>query len=130
MRIFFLKFNLAILAVIVVAALFLSAIFLGFRAGRAKARAGSVYATVLELGKGLNNFFSDQDRFPSSQEFLDTNILLMYFSGLPNNLSANSVCSENFIYKKLDLNSYQLNFCLAADFGGYNKGWNSINEQK
>ncbi|HYV33385.1 MAG TPA: hypothetical protein VE973_00860 [Candidatus Limnocylindria bacterium] len=126
----FSKFNIAIVAVIAVAAVFLFSVLLGVSQGRAQASAKSVYQTAQVLAKGLDNFFSDQDRFPDSQEFSSSNILLTYFSGLPDNQPASSVCSENFIYKRPQPKSYELDFCLAADVSPYYKGWNKINKQK
>ena len=126
MQIPFIKFKSPILAVILLAALLLGSVFWGIRQGRANANAQSVYQDSQEIVKGLDYFFNDQNRFPTPQEFLDTKILFTYFSRLPNNTPDNSFCSENFIYKRLDADSYELNFCLAADLGPYRKGWNQL----
>lgn len=94
------------------------------------AKAKNVNVTVIELQKGLDIFFKDQDRFPYVEEFSDTNVLLTYFSKLPDNVSKNSNCLTNFDYKWVSAKNYELDFCLAANLGNFKKGWNKISEQK
>jgi len=130
MRIPFLKLDSAKLAVIIVAALFVFGLFFGASAGRAAGSAGIVYQNVSEIAKGLNYFYADEGRFPDAQEFSDSHVLLTYFSAVPSNQSDNSVCAQNFEYKRTSLNSYELDFCLAAGAAGFSKGWNKINLQK
>ena len=126
MRILFFTAKSASLAVIVVTALFFSVAIFGFRQGTASALVKNVYATARELNTGLDNFFSDQGRFPAVSEFSDANILLMYFSRLPDNVSKTALCPENFIYKRLSPGSYELDFCLAANLRNFQKGWNKV----
>ncbi len=126
---FFKKTNIAVLAVIVVAAVFVAAVFLGIRHGKAVAGAKQVESMVAELKKGLDYFLRDQNRYPTAQEFLDRNIQLTYFSQAPDNLTDNSVCKENFTYKRVSLTVYELDFCLAANLGQYRAGWNKLVRQ-
>jgi len=124
------KFNATYLAVITVTVLFLISLFLGLQKGVLVAKAKNVNVTVIELQKGLDIFFKDQDRFPYVEEFSDTNVLLTYFSKLPDNVSKNSNCLTNFDYKWVSAKNYELDFCLAANLGNFKKGWNKISEQK
>ncbi len=130
MGISFLKFKAYILAVLVATVLLLISLFFGIRSGKANAQARIVYETADQLVKGLDNFFSDQDRFPDSAEFANPDILLNYFSRLPYNVSFGAACSENFIYKRAGLTGYQLDFCLTEGANGYLKGWNMLSVQK
>jgi len=130
MRLFFFEFKASSLAVILVAAVFLTSIFLGVGRGKANALAESSLLEAQEIQKALDNFYKDQNRFPTQEELLSTNVALTYFSGLPNNLSQTSVCPENFSYIRQSLKTYQLNFCLAADTANYKQGWNQVIEQK
>jgi hypothetical protein len=126
----FLKFKSSYAAVIVVTALFLYSAFLGFSKGKSIAQAKANLFVVQELSKGLDSFFKDQDRFPDAQEFGNKNVLLGYFTALPEVVFTNAVCSQNFIYKRLNETSYELDFCLATGVSPYSQGWNKINEQK
>ena len=118
------------MAVISLTAVLLLGIFFGIKQGKALAQAGAVLADVRELGKGLDIFFTDQNRFPSQPEFSDSDILLTYFTSVPKNIPDSSACAENFSYNRLSAAGYVLDFCLAADLGQYHKGWNRINVQR
>ena len=126
MRLNFLKINSGLLAVMVVTAVFLSSVFLGLQRGVEAAKAAMVYHTASVLRQGLDYFFSDQDRFPSVVEFNHPNILLTYFTHLPDNVSQAAICPKNFVYKRLTANSYELDFCLAQNVGNLGKGWNKV----
>lgn len=130
MKLSFLKLSSASLAVIIATAVFFGSLFFGIQQGKTTAQSESLYNQVRELNKGLDNFFLDQNRFPDSEEFSDANILLTYFSGLPQNQPLTSACEQNFIYKRLELTGYQLNFCLPSNFGNYKQGWNVITTNK
>lgn len=130
MRLLFFEFEARNFAVILVTAVFLIAIFIGVGRGKAAAQSESALSQALELKKGLDNFFSDQDRFPTAEELTSENIALIYFSSVPDNASTNANCSQSFIYERSSLTSYSLNFCLAANLPNYAKGWNRFDEQK
>jgi hypothetical protein len=130
MHLFFFEPKGSSLAVILVAAVFLISVFLGVSRGKSSALAESSLSQTQEMEKGLDNFYKDQNRFPTEEELVNTNIALTYFSSIPNNSSQASVCPQNFLYSRLSITSYQLNFCLAADTANYKQGWNQVIEQK
>jgi len=130
MRLLFFEIKGSSIAVILVTAVFLSAIFFGASRGKAVAVAESSFSGAKEIQKGLDYFYKDQNRFPTVEELFSTNIALTYFSTVPSDVSETSVCQQNFSYSRLSLNSYQLDFCLAVAVEGYQRGWNRIIEQK
>ena len=126
LRLKFLKINSAFLAVLIVTALFVVSTVFGIKNGAEAAKTKVVYNSVLVLRQGFDNFFSDQDRFPSDVELTDPKILLTYFTHLPDNVSKTQACEKIFVYKRLSFNSYELNFCLAQKVASFGKGWNII----
>ena len=129
MKISFVKIQPAVFAVIVVAAVFIFTIFLSVKNGKALADGKTVINEAGELVKGLVYFYSDQNRFPTLEEFSNKDIQLTYFTQTVDNVSKTEICKQNFVYKRLKFNSYELNFCLAVDSDGYVRGWNKITKQ-
>lgn len=114
-----------ILSSLVVAVVLLLVLIGGANAGKTSARAETVAKIAKNLVAGLDDFYRDQDRFPSAAEFSDNNIMLNYFSVFPPQDFLSAKCpGGNFIYKRLDLRHYQLNFCLPKPALGYKAGWN------
>lgn len=98
--------------------------------GKRGAQAGLIVNNALELKRGLDFFYQDQDRFPTPLEFQNTNIMSRYFSNFPLSEFPVKGCSELFVYKRTSPTSFQLHFCLPAQSGGYKKGWNQIEQDK
>lgn len=119
-----------VLTVIAVAVILLLAAVWGAVLGKALAQSDTVVQTAKNLATGIEFFYNDQNRFPSAAEFQNNNLMLNYFSQFPPSNFVSSNCPESFSYKRLELNSYQLNFCLPRAFGGYRAGWNQLNIQK
>lgn len=109
------------------AVVLLVVIIQGLNIGKEKAQAEIIYNTADNLVSGLQNFYNDQDRFPSVTEFEDVNIMLNYFSQFPPISLISQDCSQSFVYKRLSNSSYTLNYCLPRAFNLSGKGWNQIN---
>ena len=130
MEINFFKTKLKIiLSSLIVAVILFFAITKGINTGQQVAQAESVVTTAQNLASGLQNFYSDQNRFPTVLEFSDKNVMLNYFSSFPPTDFVSSVCSQSFVYKRTAPDSFQLNFCLPVQSGQSVQGWNVINEQ-
>ena len=101
-----------------------------YGSGKSKAQAETVVTNAQEVVKGLDYFYSDQNRFPSVEEFKDSNLMVSYFSTFPVPFIESSKCQDNFVYKRQDIGKYQLNFCLAARITGFKAGWNEFTSSK
>ncbi len=114
---------------LLLAVLLFGMIFWGINKGKAQGRAEAAYTTAENVFLGLQNFYSDQDRYPSLSEFSDQAIMLSYLSVFPLPDFPDKTCSQSFVYKRPSADSFQLSFCLPVSFQGFNKGWNTIEGQ-
>jgi len=124
------KIQPSLVAVIIMAAVFILSIFFGLNSGKNLAASQRVATDAGEISRGLEYFYSDHGRFPDLQEFLDNNVQLRYFSSAIENKSKTGGCRENFVYKRTALKTYELNFCLSSGVLGYRQGWNKITANK
>ena len=118
-----------LLTVLVAAVILFLAMAKGLASGRQGAEAETEVETAKNLASGFGYFYSDQNRFPTAVEFADSSVMSWYFNNFPPVAFTSSNCSQNFIYKRISSNNFQLDFCLAAAVSGYQSGWNIINEQ-
>ncbi len=116
--------------VLAVAVVLFMAFTISVSRGKAKAQSQAALEAAVELQKSLDFFYSDQNRFPTAEEFLDQNIMGRYIKNFPPKEFVSKTCPESFTYKRPEIRSYQLYFCLPAGFEGYSKGWNVLAEQK
>lgn len=78
------------------------------------------------LKQGLDYFFEDNERFPTSREFLDPNVFGIYISPFPLKDFKSQECEQTWEYKRLSLAEYKLDFCLRSGFENYKAGWNQL----
>jgi hypothetical protein len=118
-------------AVVVVAVILFYGIYRGVHNGSLNAKSEVVLANARAITAGLDNFYSDQNRYPSQEEFANTNLMLAYISGYPPFPITGGQCSpdvwrsNNFDYHSLDFKGYQLNFCLPASVEKFSAGVNT-----
>lgn len=126
----FLKTKLKpILSSLAVAVILLWVFFAGSATGKNNAQAEVVLNAATNAGQALKYFYSDQNRYPTGQEFGDKNIMDDYLSVFPLPNFPSSACAQSFKYTRVSLSSYQLQFCLVASIGNYQAGWNSVTGQ-
>ncbi|MCL5666336.1 MAG: hypothetical protein M1383_00990 [Patescibacteria group bacterium] len=126
MTFFFNKKAKLFLTVLAAAVVLLLAALAGISKGRSVSQAKIIAGNAQNLAKGLDYFYNDQNRFPTAVEFQDQNLMLNYFNGFPPANISSAACAETFAYKRPSPQTYQLNFCLPADFAPYHRGWNAI----
>lgn len=102
------------------------AISSGIQNGKNIAQAALVAQNAQSLAKGFDFFYQDQNRFPSALEFQNNNLMNEYFGSFPPLSFASSICPESFLYKRPGLKSFELNFCLPANYQNYRPGWNKL----
>jgi len=115
-------------AVIVVAVILFYGVYRGINNGILAAQSEVVLANARTIVKGLDYFYSDQNRYPSQEEFANTNLMLAYISGYPPvNIGAGACATGagNYGYHSLDFKRYELNFCLPASFEKFPAGINT-----
>ena len=118
------------LTVTVLAVILLMTIFFAWKKGVSQAQADIVVFNARQLEKAMGYFYSDQDRYPTANEFADNAVLGQYVHPLPLAGFSSSVCAESFNYKHPNISSYELQFCIPASSGGFARGWNQMSGQK
>ncbi len=113
-----------------VAAVLLLAASLGYGAGKISAQSFVIAQAAAETNKALQNFYSDQDRYPSAVEFENSEIMLKYLSSFPLPDFPSASCPRSFDYKRSDSQNFQLSFCLPSSSGAYDAGWNAYSNSK
>lgn len=78
------------------------------------------------IAQGFDEFYKDQNRYPSTVEFEDNNLMRTYITNFPPVEYPTPVCAKTFDYFNPSSNTYELRFCLSKAVGGYNTGWNTI----
>jgi hypothetical protein len=94
----------------------------GIRAGKSD----TILTQAENVTTGLRYFFTDNNRYPSAQEFQDKNLMLHYFSVYPLPSITGGGCTQTFAYTSSSIRTYELRFCLPKARGGFAKGWNAV----
>lgn len=124
------KTILQYLTVIILAVVLFFMFSSGISSGKSLAQSENIVRNTNELEKALDNFYKDQNRFPTAEEFADKNIMGQYLSIFPIQEFSSAVCSQTYLYKRLSAGSYQLNICVPKAALGFRAGWNQKTETK
>jgi hypothetical protein len=98
----------------------------GNSTGQKISQAKIVIQTSKSAAQALQFFYQDQNRYPTATEFDNQNLMLTYMSNFPLPNYPSFSCSQSFIYKRPNVNSFQLSFCLPIAEEGYKAGWDTI----
>lgn len=115
-----------IIAVIIMTVFLFVILIWGGINGYGQAKADAIVLNSNTLAQGLQYFYTDQNRYPTLQEFADNNLMLNYFNPFPPKQILSTNCKQNFVYKTGSYQSYELAFCLPENHGKFIKGWNSL----
>lgn len=118
----FLRYGLIVLLGILVLIGFWWALASGSRAAKSK----QILKDVAAIQEGLEFFYDDQERYPSTDEFADSNLMRGYLSEFPPQQFPSAKCSQTYQYINTFAQSYELRFCLPAAKNGYQAGWNTV----
>jgi type II secretory pathway pseudopilin PulG len=87
------------------------------------------------IQQALEYFYKDQNRYPSTDEFTDQNLMRQYMSGFPPQQYFSPNCPDRgngstFSYINNFRNDYELRICLSKGVQGYKSGWNKVTAPK
>lgn len=117
-----------------------------FNNGKQAGQSRQVIKDGRAIQQALEYFYQDQNRYPSTDEFLDQNLMRQYLSNFPPQQFVSSICPApvdfskttsldsastntklaNFVYVNNFRNDYELRLCLPKGVQGYRAGWNKI----
>lgn len=121
-------------------------IFWTFNNGKRAGQSRQVIKDGRAIQQALEYFYQDQNRYPSSDEFLDQNLMRQYLSDFPPQQFVSNICVAdsrapksssadpdsgniglvNFVYVNNFRNDYELRLCLPKGVQGHPAGWNKI----
>lgn len=101
-------------------------VFWGWSNGSKAAKSKTVVNNVNSIVQGFGYFHDDQNRYPTTGEFDDQNLMRTYITNYPPQSFVSKTCAETYDYFSADPESYELRFCLSKAVEGYNKGWNVV----
>lgn len=101
-------------------------IWLGINSGRARSQSKAIIANSASLTKALNYFYSDYDRYPSSREFNDQQIMQVYLSKYPPISFITGKCQQSYFYDSPSFDIYKFAFCLPQGYAGFKSEWNTV----
>lgn len=111
-------------AVVVVAVILFFGIYRGVSSGILSGKSEIVLTNTRTIVKGLDYFYADQNRYPSQEEFGNTNLMLAYLTGYPPIDISGGVCTTSYGYHSLDFKTYELHFCLPVSVEKFPAGLN------
>ncbi len=94
----------------------------GYKAAKSK----TILKDANAMTQGFEYFLKDQNRYPTTGEFTDNNLMRTYISNYPPQTFPGGVCAQTYDYFSASPNSYELRFCLPKGMKGYQTGWNSV----
>lgn len=121
------QIRLVVLAVVLI--LFITACSYGFLAGRSLARSELAVSQTQYIMRGLNYFFSDQDRYPGEAEFADPAVMRTYLSAVPVAQVFSKECPKPYTYETFDRKSFTFTFCVSRGFDVWIPGEHSTTEK-
>ncbi|MEZ4180637.1 MAG: hypothetical protein R3B41_03985 [Candidatus Doudnabacteria bacterium] len=117
---------LKISLIIAIAILAVVAVWGGWAQGRAVAQSKQILRDTKAMQEAFEYFYKDQGRYPSTDEFLDQNIMRTYLTNFPPQEFATKNCAQTYQYLNPFPENYELRFCLPTGSQGFVSGWNRI----
>lgn len=105
-------------------------IWVGLRSGKALAQSNLILANTGALAVGLDFFYNDYDRFPSSLEYETPDLMSVYFSKWPPIEFSGKLCARSVSYESSRFNTYSISFCLPAAKDAFAEGLNEFTVAK
>ena len=121
----------AYLLIVVMVLFFAGVLSLGVSGGRKKAQSEFVSSQAAEIVQALDFFYQDNNRFPTADEFGNSQIMGNYLTNSFGSPYVNeAACTSAITYLRPAAGNYKLNFCLLSAVSGFKKGWNSVSNDK
>ena len=97
-------------------------------AGTRSGKSAVILHDVAALKDGLQYFLADQNRYPTSIEFQDRNIMSNYLSNFPPQQISGGSCRQTYSYSSPSAKTFELAFCLPKAHAGFATGWNKLKQ--
>jgi type II secretory pathway pseudopilin PulG len=118
-----------LVVIFVLLALVLATSFYSWQSAKKTAQSRRVAKDSQAIRSGLEYFYKDQNRYPSTIEFQDANLMSAYISNYPPLSFPTEECPQNFDYFNPSPFSYELRICLQKSVGAFHAGINKFTEK-
>lgn len=98
----------------------------GWNNGVKSAQSKRVVKNANAIVEGFKEFYKDQNRYPTTGEFQNNNLMRPYIVNFPPQEFPSETCSQSFDYFNATPQTYELRFCLSKKVGNYQIGWNTL----
>lgn len=98
----------------------------GWSNGVKAAKSKRIAKDAEAIASGFAEFYKDQNRYPSTGEFEDSNLLRSYITNFPPQEFWTPNCPQSFDYYNASSTTYELRFCISKAVMGYSVGVNTI----
>lgn len=97
-----------------------------YSSGQQAGQSRQIVKDATSIRQALEYFYQDQNRYPSTDEYKDANLMRQYLSGFPPQEFVSKTCPSTYQYVNNFRNDYELRICLPKGVLGYKTGWNKI----
>lgn len=98
----------------------------GWTNGLAASRSKTIIKDAKSMQQAFEQFRKDQNRYPTTDEFRDNNVMRAYLTNFPPQTFPNKICNKSYDYYSAAPQLYELRICLPKKAGGYQQGWNTL----
>lgn len=98
----------------------------GWSNGVSSAQSKRIIKDAQSIKQGFAEFYKDQNRYPSTVEFEDLNLMRNYITNFPPQEFVSNLCQKNFDYFNSTSDMYELRFCIPKATSGFQVGWNTL----
>lgn len=98
----------------------------GWSNGVRAAQSNRIVKDAQSIKEGFKEFYKDQNRYPSTGEFTDSNLIRPYVTNFPPQNFPTANCPRSFDYFNSNPQTYELRFCLPKAAAGFPAGWNTL----
>ncbi len=115
--------NIFILFLVILLALLL---WWGWNNGTQAAESKTIIKNAEVMTQGFDYFYKDQNRYPTTGEFTEDNLMRTYIANYPPQNFTSETCKATYDYFSASPQTYELRMCLPKAVNGYQEGWNRI----
>ncbi len=111
--------------------LFALAVLVGISSGRSNAKVQADYQSIIQINSALKYFYSDNDRYPSADQFMNQKILVPnYLAAMPVMQATGGACKDStgYFYAQTAPANFSIKFCLAKSTNGLTAGTHELSE--
>ena len=113
--------------------LFVLALIFGMFSGVKSGKDQATYRNVETINNALHYYFTDQDSYPTAEQFNNQEILVpLYMPAIPVPDNVSGVCKDyqKFDYSQQNNQSFNLKFCLTKGLAGLSAGVHTLTEKE